>query len=74
MTDFLGMSVDWSLIALFAGMVCASLLLIFSLVSARRESRKNKLLKEAITESITPLRKKQRYGKKEKALSKNNIR
>jgi hypothetical protein len=73
MTYFLGMSVDWSLIALFAGMVCASLLLIFSLISARRESRKNKL-KEAITESITPLPKKQRYGKKKNALSKNNIR
>lgn len=74
MTDFLEMSVDWSLIALFAGIVCASLLLIFSLVSVRRESRKNQLPKEAITESITPPQKKQRYGKKKNALSKNNIR
>lgn len=69
MTYFLGMSVDWSLIALFAGMVCAFLLLIFSLVSARRESRNNKL-KEAITESITPPQKNSVMGKRKNAVKK----
>ena len=72
MTYFLGMNADWSLIALFAGIICASLLLIFSLISTRRESRKNNL-KETITESITPPKKKQRSGKGKKKLSKNNI-
>ncbi|MFQ2193315.1 hypothetical protein [Aeromonas jandaei] len=69
MTYFLGMSVDWSLIALFAGMVCAFLLLIFSLVSARRESRNNKL-KEAITESITPPKKTALWEKEKNAVKK----
>lgn len=52
MAYFLGISVDWSLIALLAGIICAFILLVFSLISTRRVSRQNKIKYEK--KSIIP--------------------